>query len=442
MMLSREQLEVPVGHPEKHYDVIVAGGGPAGLGAALASSMMGAKTLLIEARGFLGGVAANSLWMPINRIYLNGGHRGAVHTALADKIKSFGPDAYRKGRESWIDGDGLHVHPDFLRLATLELLEDYHCDYLLFSPVTSVTMKDDRIQSITASFKTQKDSFSADAYIDCTGDGDLSYLAGAATEYGRDGDGATMFVTLGFAVANVDTEKMFDYWNTEQGRSRFMEIINLAEEDGFAVSYLYNFDPTTIPGMVSVNHQGLKNIGVLHATSPREITIAERGNLQLAHDFIKIMKKYNYPGMEHCILGRTGAFPGVRETRRVMCDYVLTLEDAATAPEFPDIIARRYGGMDTAGLTQDRDRPGSMVNGYGFPYRGLLVSGIEALLAAGRCGSYTHDGLAAGKSMGNMMELGQAAGVAAALAVSKHITPRQLPYGEVQAVLRKWGTRL
>lgn len=142
------------------------------------------------------------------------------------------------------------------------------------------------------------------------------------------------------------------------------------------------------------------------------------------------------------MLGRTGAFPGVRETRRVMCDYVLTLDDAVNATEFPDVIARRYGGMDTAGLTQNMDKPGNMVSGYGFPYRGLLVSGIEGLLAAGRCGSYTHQGLAAGKSMGNMMELGIAAGAAAALSAAKKTTPRQLPYQEVQSLLRKWGVRI
>lgn len=98
----------------------------------------------------------------------------------------------------------------------------------------------------------------------------------------------------------------------------------------------------------------------------------------------------------------------------MLCDYVVTLEDAKNCARFPDVVARRYGAVDRPGLARRRGRAADMQSGYDFPYRALLAQGLEGLLVAGRCGSYTHMGLAAGKSMGNMMAIGQAAGAAAA----------------------------
>ena len=139
---------------------------------------------------------------------------------------------------------------------------------------------------------------------------------------------------------------------------------------------------------------------------------------------------------------RVGANAGVRETRRVIGEYVLGIEDAINDTEFPDVIARRYGAVDVAGLQEDRDYKKMMKSGYGYPYRGLIPLKVEQLLVAGRCGSYTHLGMAAGKSMGNMMALGQAAGIAAALSSKRGIAPRVLPAAEVQKVLAEWGVKL
>ena len=444
-MISRDKLESMVARDGEHFDVIVAGGGPAGLGAALAAAKVGAKTLLLEAKGYLGGVAATSLFMPWNRLLLDGGSRGPVHNALVEKIKSYGKDASLAGKTSWIDGDGLHIHPDFLRLAALETLEDFGCRYVLYSPVSDVKMDGNRVKAVITRYKAEEARYTANVCIDCTGDGDLAYKAGAKYEIGREGDHATMFVTVGFALANVDVEKLMSWFaDGEKNRDEFFEILEKAEKDGYSRSLWYSFDRTTLPGVVSVNNGGLKGIGVLNAAKSYDSTLAERGGLQVAHDFVSIARKYKIPGLENCILERVGAALGVRETRRIMGDYVLTQEDAMEDRQFEDIIARRYGLVDNAGLdiSEGTDIRNNMVPGYGYPYRGLLVAGFENLLVAGRCGSYTHLGLPAGKSMGNMTELGQAAGVAAALAVKKNKTPRELGYQEVQALLREWGVRL
>lgn len=257
-MLTRERLDSRIGSPYEKYDVLVAGGGPAGLGAALAAAKAGARTVLLEARGYLGGVAANALWMPFNRLLLDGGSRGDIHNALVEKLKSLGPDACRPGKSSWVDGDGLHIHPEFLRLASLELLEDFGCHYVLYSPVSGVEMEGNRLKAAVASYKTHRDIYYADVFIDCTGDGDLAYQAGAKTEIGRREDGSTMFVTLGFSLANVDVDRLLAFTEGEEGKMRLDEILGEAQAAGYCCSDWYSFDRTTLPGVVSVNNGGLK----------------------------------------------------------------------------------------------------------------------------------------------------------------------------------------
>jgi len=274
-------------------------------------------------------------------------------------------------------------------------------------------------------------------FIDCTGDGDLCYKAGAET-YTGDENGHTMFATLGFTIAGVDTEVFFreigTYMNLDQVKAR----MDPEDTEEYVFSPWYSFDWTTLPGVVSVNNGGMKDLGRFDATRPEDITAAERGGLQVVHDFIRLARKNKFPGLEHCELGHAGATLGIRETRRVVGDYVQTDADARAETRFDDIVARRYGAVDFAGSDTDY----KMQSGYAFPYRALLVKGLECLLVAGRCGSFTRLGLAAGKSMGNMLEIGQAAGVAAALSARQGCTPRQLDYHPVQDVLRSWNVKI
>ena len=437
-MRSTEQYKQCIPEVGAKYDVIVAGGGPAGFGAAMAAAKSGAKTLLLEARSFFGGIAATSLWMPMNRLLLHNKTRGGVHEMLVAKLLSFGDFACRKGKTTWTDGDGLHVHPDYLKLSMMELLEEAGCDYRLNSPIIGAVVENKAVRGVTVSGKYGPETFYADVCIDCTGDGDLSYYAGAEFEEGREEDGATMPVTLGFSLANVDTDKLFAFYDEQNCEESMRQIIDRAEADGYLVSPWYSFDRTTIPGIVSVNNGGLRRVGKIFAAKAKDSTFAERIGIQIAIDFIQFARKYQIPGLENCYLDRTGAAIGVRETRRIISDYMLTMEDAQSGKQFEDPIAKRYGAVDQAGLHDDdaADKP-TMRSGHTYPYRALLVKGLEGLMVAGRCGSYTHMALAAGKSMGNMMAIGQAAGIAAAAAVRTGVTPRQLPYDAVKEGLQK-----
>jgi hypothetical protein len=204
----------------------------------------------------------------------------------------------------------------------------------------------------------------------------------------------------------------------------------------------YSFDRTTVPGLISVNNGGQRNLGVVNALDPVALNMAERTGLQVAVDFVRICRERKVPGLEDCRLVRTGAALGVRETRRIDGDYALTLEDAQQGKHFDDVVAVRYGTIDPGGLQESQDFHGTIRNGNEYPYRSLLPKGVEGLLAAGRCASLTHLGLTVCKSMGNMMGVGQAAGVAAALAAERGVTPRRLDPALVQKRLAEMGVAL
>ena len=440
MKKTRHEIESLLPVDGGKYDVIIAGGGPAGIGAALAASVNGVKCLLLEDRSFFGGVAAVSGWMPMNRLLLNDGSRGDIHDMFVDKLRSFGPDAFREGSKSIVDGDGLNIHPDYLRLAVMELLEETGCAYLIQSPVTGVDMNGSRIDAVICGGKYGSRKYSAKVYVDATGDGDLANYAGVPMIKGREGDGIFMPATIGFVIANADDEKFFS--TIEARGDDFSEEIRAKAKDGYATSTFYSFDRTTIPGIISVNNGGQDDIGIIDATNLDHLNISHRTGLQVAIDFIKIVRELKIPGLENCCLVRTGAELGIRETRRIEGVFTLTLEDCQEGKKFEDVVARRYGTIDSGGLEKDDKYYGIIKNGHDYPYRCMLPKNIDPLLVAGRCASLTHLALATCKSMGNMMAIGQAAGVAAVESIRQNVMPRNVDIKKVQEILRGWGVKL
>ncbi|MFW6286972.1 MAG: FAD-dependent oxidoreductase, partial [Candidatus Sumerlaeota bacterium] len=254
--------------------------------------------------------------------------------------------------------------------------------------------------------------------------------------------GKMMPMSLNFALDNVDGEKALAYINDYEGQKKvFNDLVFQAREEGYCMARWYFFDRSSVDGTISVNNGGpieAWDTG-MDGTSVQDLVIVERLGIKIATDFVRFCRDKKIPGLENCSLMRVGANVGVRETRRIVGDYVFSEKDATEGTKFEDAIVRRYGErIDSQNLEISKN----MVSGHQLPYRCLLPRGIEGLLVAGRCASYDQVALTAGRSMGNMMALGQSAGVAAGLAALEKVTPRNLDVAKAQKALIDMGVDL
>ena len=229
----------------------------------------------------------------MNRLLLEGGPRGGAHDLFVDKVRAYGDIASVPGKRDMINGDGLNVHPEYLRLACFDALEAAGCHYRLYSPVTGVVMDGDAVTGVICTYKGRQHTFTAKVVVDATGDGDVAYFAGAEMVEGREEDGRHMPVSLVFALANVDTERFFAFLKAD--RERYKAILDEAADAGYAIAAWYSFDRTTIPGVVNVNNGAWRDVGNIDATQPGELTVAERAGIQVAVDFVRLARESRFP---------------------------------------------------------------------------------------------------------------------------------------------------
>ena len=427
---------------ENRWDCIVAGSGPAGLGAAVACARLGGKVLVLEAAGQPGGTICAVPFMPVNRLRIRGERRSDVHEAFVESLTHFGSEGCYPGPEDAVNGDGFCVHPEFAELAIYRLLEKEGVTLRLFSPVVDAVTEDRKIREIIVREKRGMVHYRAGLYIDATGDGDLAASAGCSFWEGKSEEtmdpsielkadfmlrtqntaekAVHMPITLGFSLLGIE-EAPFFAWMKENVVP-FKEILKKEDEKGRYVAAWYAFNRGTAAGVMGVNNgawirQRLTSSGL----DASDLTDARRNGVRVAADLAAILRENHIPGCDHCALDRVGGILGVRDTRRIEGDYVLTFEDSQKSGEFEDTIARKYGAIDANQLFMGR-----MESGFAYPYRSLLPAAVDNLILAGRCGSATFLGHTAGKSMGNMMALGCAAGAAAGLCAKENILPRAL----------------
>ena len=411
-------------------DVLVCGAGPAGLGAAMAARRMGADVVLLERAALPGGTICAVPWMPVNRLYTDGCQRSRIHQEFIDNLLKFGPASGRPGKVNVIDGDGIHPHPVYAELAIYDMLEAAGVRYRTHSPVSDAIVDGSRVVGAVVCEKRGPVAYRARVCIDATGDGDLAFAVGCAFEQGREEDGLHMPITLGISLGGVDCGRFFEWYGDEK-RPEFLKMLDEADKNGRYVATWYSMNRATVPGIVGVNHgawrrQPLTSDGLNAA----DLTAARRNGVHIAADLIQILRENRVPGMESCFIDQLGGILGVRDTRRIVGEYTVTYEDSQQGPAFSDSVARKYGHIDGNQLFV-----GGMKSGFSYPYRAMLPRGVDGLLVAGRCGSATFLGHCAGKSMGNMMEIGIAAGTAAAMCAQRRETPRQLNIDDLRHAL-------
>jgi len=394
-------------------DVLVVGGGPAGIGAALGAAKHGAKTLLIENHAFFGGVASWCLGMPINQMQPGGKNRSKVHQLVIDKLKAYGDQAVRIGQHQ------LWCNVDYLKVAVLDALDHVGCKYLVHTQAVDTIVESGRLAGVVISTKQGLATIRAKVFVDCTGDADIAYFTGAET---MKEVGSLSPITLCLNLTNITSEQV--------RKADIAQLARKARKKYPLIPKGWGLGRVSNSSSFYINHAGTRDLGQFDATDIIQRTQAECLSRRQVLQMVQAMREFGGQELKNIELIGTGTQVGVRETRRVKGSYILTEEDALTGRKFDDVVAWRSGFLDIGFVRL------SKMKIHDVPYRAILPEKLDGLLVAGRCISATHVAASAGKSMGNCVATGHAAGLAAALSAKKGCLPRELNVTDLQNALR------
>jgi hypothetical protein len=442
-------------------DVLVVGGGPAGLGAALGAAEAGADVVLVERHAFLGGNATAALVMPLMSFHTQ---RGAPAPGRAADLmpQDHGPgDAVVQGvlrrllerlhaaggslRPSEQTGYVVPFDPEIFKLVALDLLDEAGVHVLLHAFATGV-IGAPRLDGVVFETKSGPIVILARAVVDATGDGDIAALAGAPFDIGREGDDLVQPMTLMFRMVEFERTAFAAYrqahpdqWRGVHGLWDLVRQASAAGELALSREDILFFG-TPHERELSVN--STRVTGVL-GTSVWDLTRAEWQARRQMRQIAAFLRKY-VPGFEHAYVAQSGVTIGVRETRRVTGDYALTAQDILGAHKFDDAIARGTYPIDIhnpqgKGTLLMRLPAGEW---YDIPLRCLLPQRVDRLVVAGRCISGTHEAHSSYRVMPIAMATGQAAGTCAALAARAGKAVRDVPARDVQHELRRQGAEV
>jgi glycine/D-amino acid oxidase-like deaminating enzyme len=442
-------------------DVLVVGGGPAGIGAALGAAAAGVEVIVAERYGFLGGNATAALVMPLMSFHTqrpafeqpgatklfptdHGPGEPVVAGALAELLGRLVRDCGAIA-PSLDTGYTVPFDPEQFKLTALELLDEAGVQFL-FHAFASDVLRDGPLQGVVFETKSGPVVVRARAVVDCTGDGDVAARAGARYEIGRDADGLVQPMTLMFRMVEFEAAAFEAYVREHPDQWRgvhgLWDLIRQASEAGELDLPREDilFFGTPHEGEVSVNSTRVMR---LLGTDVFDWSRAELESRRQMRQIAAFLRRY-VPGFERAYVAQSGVHTGVRETRRIVGDYQLTAEDVLEGRKFDDVVARGAYPVDIhnpkgSGTVLKRLRAGEA---YDIPLRTLLPQGVEGLLVAGRCLSGTHEAHSSYRVMPIVMATGQAAGVCAALAAQRDSSPRTVPVADVQATLRRQGADL
>ena len=441
-------------------DVLVVGGGPAGLGAALGAVQAGARVILAERYGFLGGNATAALVMPLMSFHTqmptkerrgattllptdHGPGEAVVGGALAKllaRLVSVGgaiPPTLATGYVVPFD-------PEWFKIVALDLLDEAGV-HLLFHAFASGILGESGVEGVVFETKSGPLAIRAKVTVDCTGDADVAVQAGTPTEVGR-ADGLVQPMTLMFRMAEFQRAAFETYvkdnpkeWRGVHGLWDLVRQATAAGELKLPREDILFF-ATPHEGEVSVNSTRVTRV---LGTDVWDLSYAEWMSRRQMRQIAEFLRRY-VPGFEKAYVMQSGVNVGVRETRRIVGDYQLTADDVLSARKFEDAIARGAYPVDIhnptgTGTVLKRLPPGEA---YDIPLRSLLPKNADNLIVAGRCISGTHEAHSSYRVMPIVMATGQAAGVTAAIAARRGARPREVSAREIQHELVRQGASL
>jgi hypothetical protein len=401
--------------------VLVAGGGPAGLAAAVAAARQGVRTMLVERYGFLGGMATAGLVNPFMLWDPKLGQLvGGIFQEMLDRLSARGGYSGPRQRNAF--------DPEAFKAVADEICLEAGVQVRMHTLLTDAGVRNGRITTVRTESKSGRERLRARVFIDCTGDADLAHRAGVPCDEGREEDGLTQPMTLNFRMANVDVERM-------PPRAEINRLYDAAKADGRVrcprenVLLFYALQPDVV-------HFNTTRVTGKSGVDASDLTEAEVEARRQTQDLVAFLRS-DVSGFENAYLQQTAAQIGIRESRRIRGEYILTAEDVLSASKFPDGIARCAYPIDihspTGAGTVIRDVPRG--DHYEIPFRCLVPKGIDNLLVAGRCVSATHEAQASLRVMPQCFAMGEAAGVAAALAIRQGISPKEVDAAELRQAL-------
>jgi hypothetical protein len=427
--IREESRKVPV---IREVDVVVVGGGMAGVGAAVAAGRMGLSTILVEFYGCLGGNGTSGM---VNSFCGYSSSSGPGKPAF-QIVKGIGDDVlanlWARGGNTSRTGTGFN--PEILKMVLDDMMAEANVELLYFTQFADAIIEHHTIKGIVIQNKGGRQAIMAKRVLDCSGDGDVCASADVPFELG-DGAGKFLACDNAFHIMNVGT------YSASQ--------LKTAIDAGIAAGDTRITRPTALflytgaPGAYWVNWAGLPI--EVNGVDPFMLSKAAVAGRKVDEGLLQFLRE-KVPGFENAVVIDKAAKMGLRETRRMVGGYQLTEDDVLNGVKFPDGIGACAWPIEVVNanpllgrVVQNLKNPQDF---YLIPYQCLVPQGIENLLMAGRFISTTHRALASARVMGPAVVMGQAIGVAAALSLHYHITPRKLNVGLLQNELRSQGAFL
>lgn len=444
-------------------DVVVVGGGPAGMCAAIAAAREGARVILVEQGAFCGGMATRGLVGPFMTCYDAKGETMIIRGLFAEIVErmvergfAIHPSQVRAGTAftSWITTGHEHVtpyEPEGLKVIMDEMLTEAGVKILFHTNFLQPVLEENTLVGILVSSKRGLEVIKATVVIDCTGDGDVAFRCGVPCEMGNEELNLMQPATMFFHISNVDHEAVEAdiqanlhnfyrkdgvnyrsfHWRVSEARANgdwdlkrvSIGLFRMPKPDEWCVN------TSRIMGVDSTDNESLSQAEIVGREQVQQI--------------LRFLQKY-VPGCENARLKSTGSHVGIRESRHILGDYRLTAEDLLSAKVPEDSILLAANSVDVHGRFGPTSNEYVPIQGdyYGVPYRSLLPKGMEQLLMAGRCVSADSTAAGAIRVMPPCMAMGQAAGVAAALAVKEGTTVRQVDPQKIRVILKENGAYL